>query len=448
MSYRQPAESRFSGRTSGSAARSPAERLEPTRPVMRQRRQRFNREAGASRPFVRFLSGAFTLLLLLMLLLAGAGIFLQSRIEAPGPLAAGKAVTVPKGEGVHEIAARLEREGIVADRRLFIAGYLLARLPGRSDGRALQLKAGDYLVPQAASVKQVLDIITEGKTITYRVTIPEGLTSEQIVERLKADTNLAGEIVDIPAEGSLLPDTHIVQRGANRQSIIDRMQAESRRLAEKLWDQRKKDLPLKTWQEVLILASIVEKETGRNDERDRVAAVFINRLKQKMRLQSDPTILYGIGGGKAVWNRPILRSEILQKTPHNTYQIDGLPPTPICNPGRAAIEAVLNPADTKDLYFVADGSGGHIFSETLKDHNTNVQKWRALEKEMKAKPAPAPAPADTPTTAQPSAQPKPRAVVRTPPDKGKAPAAAPDDAEPKAGQDGKGWTSTTQPSKK
>jgi len=444
MSSRRPAEPHFSGRPTGALARSPAERLEPTRPVARQRRQRFSRDRSPSRPFVRFLSGVFTLLLLVMLLAAGSAVWLQTKIEAPGPLARSKPVVIPKGESAPEIAARLDRDGVVSSRHLFIAGYLLTKMSSWTEGgRSVQLKAGDYLIPQAASVRQVVDIIAEGRTVSYKVTIPEGLTSEQIVERLKADNNLAGEAAEIPPEGSLLPETFVVQRGASRQSIIDKMQAESRKLSERMWDQRKKDLPLKTWEEAVILASIVEKETGRNDERERVAAVFINRLKQKMRLQSDPTIVYGISGGKAVWNRPILRSEIAQKTPHNTYQIDGLPPTPICNPGKAAIEAVLNPADTKDLYFVADGTGGHIFSETLKGHNANVQKWRAVEKEMKAKVTPAPSSGDTPTTAQP----KTRAVVRTPPDKGKAsPQPGPGQGNaPEADRDGKGWTSTTQP---
>ena len=449
MSNRRPAEPHYSGRPA--LARSPAERLEPTRPVARSRRQRFSREPGASRPFVRFLSGVFTLLLLVMLLAAGSAILLQSRIDAPGPLARSKVLIVPKGESSHEIAARLERDGFVSDRRLFVAGYLLTKLSGWGDSaKPVQLKAGDYLIPQAASVRQVIDIIAEGKTISYRVTIPEGLTSDQIVERLRADANLTGDIAEVPSEGSLLPETFILQRGAARQSIIDNMQAESRKLIERAWAQRKKDLPFKTWQEALVLASIVEKETGRNDERERVAAVFINRLKQNMRIQSDPTILYGISGGKTVWNRPILRSEIAQKTAHNTYQIDGLPPTPICNPGKAAIEAVLNPASTKDLYFVTDGAGGHVFAETLKDHNANVAKWRAHEREVKAKTTPAPPPGDTPTTAAPA--PKARAVVRTPPgtqpDKAKAPAQA-DPSKgsppPAAGQDGQTWTPTTQP---
>jgi UPF0755 protein len=215
-----------------------------------------------------------------------------------------------------------------------------------------------------------------------------------------------------------------------RQAVIDRMQAEARKFYEKVWAQRRKDLPFKSMEEAIVLASIVEKETGRNDERERVAAVFLNRLRQRMRLQSDPTILYGLTGGKTVWSRPIQKPEIAQKTSHNTYQIDGLPPTPICNPGRAAVEAVLNPADTNDLYFVADGAGGHVFSETLKDHNANVQKWRATEKDLRAKAAPAAA--DTPTTASPAPAAKARAVVRTvPPAKAAADKAAADkDAAP------------------
>jgi UPF0755 protein len=286
-------------------------------------------------------------------------------------------------------------------------------------------------VKQNASVRQLIEQLSEGKTMTYRVTIPEGLTSHQIVERLKADANLAGEIEAVPPEGSLLPETFVIERGMPRQAVVDRMQAEARKVIEKAWAQRKKDLPLKSAEEALVLASIVEKETGRSGERERVAAVFVNRLRQNMRLQSDPTILYGQTLGKTVWSRPIQKSEIGQKTAHNTYQIDGLPPTPICNPGRAAIEAVLNPADTKELFFVADGNGGHAFAETLKDHNANVQKWRAVEKDLRSKAAPAPPAGDTPTTAAPSApSAKTRAVVRSvPPAKAppadKAPETAP-----------------------
>ena len=446
MSNRRPADSYSTGRSAGAFARSPAERLEPTRPVLRHRINR--REPGPSRPFVRFLSGVFTLLLLLMLVGGGAALALHSWLSVPGPLASAKIVVIPRGEGAHEIATRLEREGVISDRRIFMAGYLMTRVSSSAEGTSL--KAGDFQIPQSASVRQVLDIIIEGKTVTFRVTIPEGLTSYQIVERLNADTNLTGEVDEVPEEGSLLPETFIIQRGATRESIIENMRAEMRKVQERLWQERRKDLPVKTWNEAIILASIVEKETGRGDERERVAAVFVNRLRKKMRLQSDPTILYGISAGKTVWNRPILRSEIQQKTAHNTYQIDGLPPTPICNPGRAAIEAVLNPASTKDLYFVADGTGGHVFSETLKDHSANVQRWRALEKQMRAKDVRPPS--DTPTTAEPT-QPKTRAVVRTPPPKEKQ-KTTPEKAEskkrkpaPRPSEEAQTWSPTTKRAK-
>jgi UPF0755 protein len=423
MSNRQPADPHYTSRTSGALARSPSEQLEPTRPLARSkskpRRRYRHREPGRSSGLFRVVSGVFTLALLLMAVIGGVALGLHSWVNAPGPLATSKIVVIPKGEGVHDIASRLERDGVIADRRLFIAGYLMAKATAWGDrSRSPQLKAGDYQVPEAASIRNVIDILTDGKTITYRVTIPEGLTSQQIVERLKVDPNLTGEVADAPPEGSLLPETFIIQRGALRQTILDNMRSESRKLMEKLWDQRQKGLPFKTWEEAVVMASIVEKETGRNDERERVAAVFLNRLRQNMRLQSDPTILYGLSAGKTVWNRPIMKNEIAQKTAHNTYQIDGLPPTPICNPGRASIEAVLNPASTKDLYFVADGNGGHLFAETLKDHNVNVQKWRAIEKERekeKEKAAKAAAPA-----APPQQQPEKAAPEKGAADKGAA----------------------------
>ena len=437
MRSRGPANHRadpYTSRTSGSLARSPAERLEPTRPPTRPRRLRLEGEVRHSNPALRVVSGLFTLVLLLMLLAGGIAFLFDSQIDAPGPLERARVVVIPKGEGAHEIAARLEREGMVGDRRLFIAGYLWTRFAiWMEGGKPVQLKAGEYEIKQNTSIRQLVDVLSDGKTVSYRITIPEGLTSQQIVQRLKADQNLSGEITDAPAEGTLLPDTFIVPRGASRQAVVDTMAAEQRKLVEKAWAQRRKDLPLKRPEDAIILASIVEKETGRNDERGRVAAVFVNRLRQNMRLQSDPTIVYGLLGGQAVWSRPILKTEIAQKTSHNTYQIDGLPPTPICNPGRAAIEAVLNPADTKELYFVADGAGGHIFAETLKDHNANVLKWRAVEKEIKAKAeakaaaTAAPGTGDTPTTAATPAAPatKTRAVVHTvQPPKGQPPTQA------------------------
>jgi UPF0755 protein len=424
MSNRRPAEPQYTSRTSGALARSPSEKLEPTRPLARSRsRRRYRyREPGRSSGLFRLVSGVFTLLVLVMAIIGGVALALHSWVNAPGPLAASKPVVIPKGEGVHDIATRLEREGVITDRRLFIAGYLMAKATAWGDrARSPQLRAGDYQMPQAASIRNIIDILTDGRTITHRVTIPEGLTSQQIVERLRADASLTGELTDVPQEGALLPETFIIQRGAPRQAILDNMRSEFRKLKEKLWDQRQKGLPFKTWEEAVVLASIVEKETGRNDERERVAAVFVNRLRQNIRLQSDPTILYGLNAGKTVWNRPIMKNEIAQKTAHNTYQIDGLPPTPICNPGRASIEAVLNPASNKDLYFVADGNGGHIFAETLKDHNANVQKWRVIEKERekeKEKAAKAAAPAGAPQQQPEKAAPEKSTAEKGATDKG------------------------------
>lgn len=460
MRSRQPADQRpdpYYSRTAGTLARSPSERLEPTRPPPRPRRGRLDREPRRSRPFLNFLNGLFSLFLLLMLAVGGVGYLLDRQIDAPGPLEKSKVIVIPKGAGAHEIADRLEREGMVLDQRMFTAGYRWLQLAAWFSGsKPVQLRAGDFEIKQSASVREIVDILAEGRTITYKVTIPEGLTSHQIVERLKADPNLSGDIPVIPPEGSLLPETFILQRGASRQAVIDSMVAEQKKLIDRVWAQRKKDLPLRSAEDALVLASIVEKETGRNDERGRVAAVFVNRLKQNMRLQSDPTILYGLFGGKAAWGRAIQRSEIGQKTSHNTYQIDGLPPTPICNPGRAAIEATLNPTETKDLYFVADGAGGHIFAETLKDHNANVSKWRAVERDLKAKAAPVPAPGDTPSMPTPAAgeapaaeapngapygvnAPKTRAVVRTAPTKAKpAESSANKSKDTKAGKGAKG----------
>ncbi len=387
------------GRAAGALSRSPSERLEPTRPTSGSRRRRPEREPSRPmRPFLRALNGFLTFVLLLMLIAGGLAFALNSQFDEPGPLDKPKVVVVPKGDGAVEIGARLEREGVVSDRRLFVAGYMWTKFSAWLAGaKPVQLKAGDFEMVQNASIRHVVEVLSEGRTVSYKVTVPEGLTSFQIVERLKADPNLSGEIAQVPPEGTLLPETFVVQRGTSRQAVIDQMAAESRKLLEKLWEGRKADLPLKSMEDAVVLASIVEKETGRNDERDRVAAVFVNRLKRNMRLQSDPTILYGLFGGKTVWGKPILRSEKAQKTAHNTYEIEGLPPTPICNPGRAAIEATLNPADTKELYFVANGSGGHTFSETLKEHNAGVQKWREVERERNARKDGS----DTPTTAQP-----------------------------------------------
>lgn len=348
------------------------------------------RQRGQTRRINPVLGAINSLLTLCVIVLVGvfAGtMWLDREFEKAGPLSEPKTVTVRRGEGARDIALRLESEGVIASQHVFVT-YYLARVARAWFGAApLQLKAGDYQFDPGQSIRQVADEIGEGRSVLTSVTIPEGLTSHQIVERLKADPSLSGTITTVPAEGSLLPDTYKLPRGSARTAVIDLMQQERRKLIEKAWQDRAPNLPLKTMEEALVLASIVEKETGRRDEREKVAAVFVNRLRQGIRLQSDPTILYGLFGGQVSWGKPILRSEIQSRTAHNTYQIAGLPPTPICNPGRASILATLRPAETKDLYFVADGKGGHIFSETLKDHNAAVANWRKVEKDIRGREA-------------------------------------------------------------
>jgi UPF0755 protein len=355
--------------------------LVPTRPPRPPKRIKPERKPRRTNGFLRVLDSSLSFVFLSFLLVAAVAVWLHQSFDVPGPLGETAAVVIPKGVGAIEIAERLEKSNVIADRRIFMLQYYIARIYGRTgSGDYPSLKAGEYEFPQAASARHVLDTLISGKGILQKITIPEGLTSQQIADRLLAEPGLSGEISNVPPEGLLLPDTYKFSRGTNRQEILNRMRAEQGKLLMALWDARDPSLPLKSPEEALTLASIVEKETGRADERPRVAAVFINRLRKGMRLQSDPTIVYGIVGGQGPLGRPLTRTDIDGRTPYNTYQIDGLPPGPICNPGRAAIAATLNPPATQDLYFVADGTGGHIFTSTLKDHNTAVQNWRKVER--------------------------------------------------------------------
>lgn len=379
------------------------------------------------RTFIHFVSGFLSLVLVLGLAAVAGAWFGYTHFMAPGPLTSDKVVVV-KG-GVADVADQLTREGVIDSHLLFMAGLY-------ASGRSSQIKAGEYLFPQRASLNDVANTLVEGKAILHAVTIPEGLTVQQIVERLGENDILVGDVVNLPKEGSLLPDTYKFNRGMTRQQLVDRMAQEQQKVLREVWGRRGADLPLKNPQDLVILASIVEKETGKADERTRVAGVFINRLNRNMRLQSDPTIVYGLVGGKGTLGRGIRRDEITQETPYNTYVIAGLPPGPIANPGRAAMEAVANPSRTRELYFVADGTGGHVFAETLDQHNRNVQRWRQIEGERRDQ-APAP---DTPaqkteadTAPQPAAAPAPapaqqgRGKAAPPPRGGKqqpAPAAA------------------------
>lgn len=359
--------------------------------------------------FARFASGLMTLTLAVLLVIGGTVLWFMHETERAGPLETTRSFGVPRGEGPIEIAARLEREGIITNRWVFVAGHYGRVLFNRKNPQ--HLKAGQYAFQKAASLAEVHDILVKGRSVLSKITLPEGLTSAQIVERLNGVETLDGEIEQVPPEGSLLPDTYHYTDGMKRQELIDRMQAESTAFLASAWENRSPDLPVSTPQEALILASIIEKETGQADERERVAAVFVNRLRKNMRLQSDPTIIYGLVGGKGSLGRPITRSDIDGVTPYNTYRINGLPPTPICNPGRSAIQATLSPAKTDDLYFVADGSGGHAFSSTLKEHNDAVSKWRKIERQARqeaaegtgAAPNSAPIPAPSANAALPNA---------------------------------------------
>ncbi len=315
---------------------------------------------------------------ILAVLAVGAGLYFgRQAFNEPGPSANGDTVLVKPSMRVAEIADQLERRGLISDSRIF-------RLGVRAYGNDSALKAGEYEIRPHASMRDIMELLKSGKSVMYSLTIPEGLTVEQAFERVAAQDALTGDMpTTLPPEGSLATDTLRFTRGATRQQMIDKLLADQKKLVEEVWERRAPDLPIANVNDFVILASIVEKETGRSDERSRVAAVFLNRLAKGMRLQSDPTIIYGLFGGSGKPpDRPIYQSDIDKPTPYNTYQINGLPPTPIANPGRAALEAVANPSKTSDLYFVADGNGGHVFAATLDEHNQNVARYRALQKKQ------------------------------------------------------------------
>lgn len=334
---------------------------------------------------------AFLRIFLILVLLAVAGAaygawHVWSRFEAPGPPAAfgtmETVVMLPRGMGLNRIADTLKESGAIDDSLIFRAGVMI-------NGKAGDLKAGEYAIPSGASPRQIMDLLIEGKSIVYKLTLAEGLTTATILDLVAKHPSLQGEITRVPEEGALLPETYIFNRGMSRDALIERMQKDHDEALEALWQRRAPNLPFQTKAEAVVLASIVEKETGIASERPRVAAVFVNRLRKGMKLQSDPTIIYGLTKGVPL-GRGIRQSEIEKATPWNTYVIFGLPPTPIANPGRDALAAVLNPLETDDLFFVADGTGGHVFAATLADHERNVRNWRQIERERAAAAATAP----------------------------------------------------------
>ena len=330
---------------------------------------------------MRFILRAFLFLFLATVLIGGVGIWhIWTQFEAPGPQAEGASgqtiVNLPRGTGLNRIAETLEEQGVIGNSLIFRAGVMYY-------GNASALKAGEYAIPSGASPQQIMQILIEGKAIVYKLTLPEGLTTAMALDLVMNNGSLEGQITRSPAEGMLLPETYIFNRGMSRDALIERMERDHSAVLNELWQTRAPNLPFSTKEEAVTLASIVEKETGVADERPRVAAVFVNRLRKGMKLQSDPTIIYGLTKGVPL-GRGIRQSELDKATPYNTYVIFGLPPTPIANPGRDALKAVMNPAQTEDIYFVADGSGGHAFASTLAEHEKNVQNWRQIEKQKAA----------------------------------------------------------------
>ena len=375
-------------------------------------------------------SNALTILVVGLFLMGGLILWGQSQYKAEGPLQTAICLQVKSGSNMTKVSRNLEDQGAISSATLF-------RMAADYTDKSQQLKAGSFLVQEGASMAQIIDEITSSGASTcgseieyrigvtraqtrvrelnpatlefveiaafdntgdeapaaysdkrqdadtrYRVSLAEGVTSWQVVEALKAFDALTGEVTEIPAEGMLAPDSYDIAPGQERNAVLQAMQDKQKLRIDAVWESRQDGLPLASAEEMLILASIIEKETGVPNERGQVASVFVNRLNQGMRLQTDPTVIYGVTKGQGVLGRGLRRSELNRPTPWNTYQIDGLPPTPIANPGLASLQAAVAPDNTDYVFFVADGTGGHAFAETLQEHNRNVAKWREIEAEQ------------------------------------------------------------------
>nr|WP_276314711.1 endolytic transglycosylase MltG [Rhizobium changzhiense] len=383
--------------------KSPSEALRPERVPEPPKRSK-----KARGQVVLFLNFIMTMAVLVCVVAVIGFYYATSTYRNPGPLQTNTNFIVRNGAGLTEIASNLERNAIISDARIF--RYLTATHLSAGES----LKAGEYEIKARASMRDIMELLKSGKSILYSVSFPEGLTVRQMFDRMLQDTVLEGDLpAALPTEGSLRPDTYKFSRGTKRSEIIEQMAAAQQKLVDQIWDKRDSSLPLRSKEEFVTLASIVEKETGVPDERAHVASVFLNRLGKGMRLQSDPTIIYGLFGGEGKpADRPIYQSDLKRDTPYNTYVIKGLPPTPIANPGKDALEAVANPWKTQDLYFVADGTGGHVFAATLEEHNANVKRWRKLEADKGSDP-------NIAVDGQPEEQPTDNGATVAPPKKKK-----------------------------
>lgn len=295
-------------------------------------------------------------------------------LTAQGPLDKTKNVVIPRGAGPTTMAKLLEEEGVIAHPRLFRVALMI-------DPSPKPIKAGEYEVPAHTSMQALVELLQSGKVVQRRLTIPEGMTTPEVLELVRKTEALTGNITLDVKEGDLLPETYFYSRDDTRDGLLLRMKEAMEKALDEAWRKRAAGLPLANKREALILASMIEKETAVPSERTRVAAVFINRLRRRMKLESDPTTIYGLTEGKAPLGRDLTRADLQSNTPFNTYVIAALPRGPICNPGRASIVAATNPARDRSLFFVADGQGGHAFATTLPEHNRNVERWRQIQRE-------------------------------------------------------------------
>jgi UPF0755 protein len=314
----------------------------------------------------------------------GGALFLGNRLlTAAGPLETTKTVVIPRGAGPATMAKVLKEEGVIEHAQLFRVALMIDPTPK-------PIKAGEYEMPAHVSMQAVVDILQSGKQVQRRITVTEGMSTAEVIELVRKTEALTGEITLDLKEGDLLPETYFYSRDDTRDGLLLRMKEAMDKTLEEAWRRRAAGLPLANRREALILASMIEKETAIPAERPKVAAVYINRLRRHMRLESDPTVIYGVTGGKGPFTRDLSRADLQSNSPYNTYMVVGLPPGPICNPGRASIVAATNPSRGRLLYFVADGQGGHAFAVNVLEHNRNVERWRQIQRDrQEQQPAPA-----------------------------------------------------------
>ena len=357
--------------------------------------------------FMRMLIGCLLTAILIVAAATGGGFWVYHDVSDPGPLAAAHTVVIPPHTGISGISDLLASEGVIRHPLSF-------KVAAEVTGRGGELKAGEYEFPPAATGLEVMDLIATGKTVKHKLTIREGLTSAEIVELVRADPLLSGDPGPVPAEGTLLPETYVYSLNDSRAAIIERMQQAMRDAVAVAWAERRSDLPLTSPEEAVTLASIIEKESGHEEERGHIASVFVNRLRLGMRLQSDPTVYYAMSnGGVLRFDRPLTRADLAIDSPYNTYVVQGLPPGPICNPGKAALRDAVRPEHTEDLYFVADGSGGHVFARTLAEQNKNIALYE--HGAVAAPPEPVPLNPPPPASAKQAARGLPQQHCRASP---------------------------------